>query len=196
MNTVQPPSLSDRRSFLGTLMMGLLFALGGCDTTAAFVKPDAAPGNDSACQVTACWQPNVMYTADTQHNGSQMPGIAGRVYLFGPEIGHPIVGEGSLIVGLYDATGPERSQAPAELEEWKIDPATLKRLVKQDVMGMGYTLFLPWNSFKPDIKHVVMKIRYDQPGKTSLFSESELTLDSANAAPKEMKQTVQPPAGS
>jgi hypothetical protein len=195
MKTVQPPSPRYRRSVLSTLALGLLFALSGCDTMGAFVNGDLPHYTESACQVQGCWQPNVLCAADSVHRGAQLPGIAGRVYLFGPQIGFPLVGDnGKLIVGLFDATPRPGQTEPVELEEWKLDSESLKLLLKKDMIGWGYTVFLPWASYKPDITQVVMKVRYDQPNRAPVFSESELTLDPTNVPPQ-VTQSVRAPQG-
>jgi hypothetical protein len=102
------------------------------------------------------------------------------VYLFGPEIGFPVVGDGALVVDLYDETGtPER---PAVLrEEWRLDPVTLKRLLRRDTIGWGYTLFLPWGSYRPEVTRVRLKVRYQPAEGAPLFAEgSPIDLSSTN----------------
>ena len=50
------------------------------------------------------------------------------------------------------------------LEEWRIDKDTLKRLYKKDIVGHGYTLFLPWASCRPEVTKVHLTVRYDPAG--------------------------------
>jgi hypothetical protein len=133
--------------------------------------------------------PNVVYTPDPAHGGQSAPGLAGRLYLFGPEIDVPMAGDGSLIVDLYDVT--QNPSAPVIMERWNIDKDTLKRLLKRDTIGWGYTLFLPWGSFRPDVTRVLLKARYDPLRGTPLYADSApMTL--ANAA---VPPPVSAPAG-
>src|ERR1022692_3958241 len=50
------------------------------------------------------WDNRVRYAPDTVHNGTPLPGIAGRVLLFGDdETGtHPMDADGVIVVDLYD----------------------------------------------------------------------------------------------
>src|SRR5581483_612242 len=63
------------------------------------------------------------------------------------------------------------------LEEWRIDSDTLKRLGKRDMLGWGYTLFLPWSTYRPDVGQVRMKLAYVPVKGTPIFSESVVTLN-------------------
>src|SRR5437879_6328693 len=149
--------LSPRR-WLPTLLGGALVAslTYGCASTKeyfSYAHKDDVSGD--ACQVVATWQNHVVTTTDTQHNGAPLKGIAGRVYLFGSEINYPMLGEGSVVVDLYDETQPHQAGAPVmPLEEWRIDKDTLKRLHKKDVIGECYTIFLPWATYKPEIARI------------------------------------------
>jgi hypothetical protein len=150
-----------------------LFALAGCVDPSLLVKPCAAP-HASACQMVATWYPEVLTTPDPAHGGLPVCGLAGRVWLFGPEVGAPVVGDGSVVVDLYDETpGPRPKDAtPVPLEEWRFDRDTLKRLQKQDAVGWGYTLFLPWSTYRPEITHVRLMLRYAPVTGSPLFNDS------------------------
>jgi hypothetical protein len=124
--------------------------------------------------VVAAWKPAVIFTPDPVHQpwGAANPGLAGRVYLFGPEIGCPMLGHGSLHVALFDESqcGAEKDATP--LEEWHFDSDTLKRLEHRDPVGWGYTVFLPWGTYKPEIIHVHLKVRYEPPHGFPIFAAS------------------------
>jgi hypothetical protein len=147
-------------------------ASAGCASTGWALLGDRP---EAVCQVVATWRPNVLFTPDPTKNGKMLPGIAGRLYLFGPEISYPLVGDGSLVVELYDVEKGE----PEFLERWEIDPATLARLGKRDMIGFGYTVYLPWAKVSPDLTKltkVKLRARY-QPAKGSpMFTENDLTL--------------------
>jgi hypothetical protein len=134
----------------------------------------------AVCQVVATWNHEVIFAPDPIHGGTPTPGLAGRLYLFGPEISYPLVEEGSLIVDLFDDTKAPASNPPLPLEEWRLDPATLKRLVKKDMIGYGYTLFLPWGTYKPEVNQIHLKVHFVTAKGASYYAESgPLSLDKA-----------------
>jgi hypothetical protein len=174
MSTMLSRRLPSRRSFLGALALGLLAAAGGCDTTGAFLADEDTPRyTEPAARVVAWWEPTVRYTPDPANNGAPLPGIAGRVYLMraGSEIKDTLVGNGSLTVELYDEAQPPGPQGPAPVYRWTFDAGTLQKLLRRDVVGWGYTLFLPCLPFRPDITHASIKVRYDQDKCLPLFAE-------------------------
>jgi hypothetical protein len=122
--------------------------------------------------VVATWNPQVVFTPDPVHAGEPTPGLVGRVYLFGEEIDYPEVGDGSIVVDLYDETSGAAAKASVPLEEWRIDKVTLKRLKRRDAIGWGYTLFLPWATYKPEITTVRLRLRYVPTKGTPLYAES------------------------
>jgi hypothetical protein len=106
--------------------------------------------------------------------------------LFGPEVGAPLVGDGSLIVDLYDLTPRGPGSEPVMLQEQRYDPETLKRFVKEDLFGMGYTIYLPWLTYRTDITQVNLILRYDPAkGQSLLHQSGALTVD--HAATKELE---------
>jgi hypothetical protein len=173
------PSRRLNKFFLPLASLFLLLA--GCMTTGSFLGSDG-PASD-ICRVVVAWHPEVIFTPDPVHGGQPTPGLAGRVYLFGEQIDYPRVGDGSLVVDLYQeaTTGEKASSVP--LEEWRIDADTLKRLKRKDAVGWGYTVFLPWATYKPEIKWVEMRVCYLPPKGTPLYAQSApLTLDSTGTA--------------
>src|SRR5689334_15513318 len=163
MKTNDSRSLPSRRSFLGTVALGLLAALGGCDMTGAFVNTDSAPRytetdsapryTEPACRVVSWWEPTIRFTPDPMNNGAQAPAIAVRVYLFGAgsDMKDALVGNGALTIELYDEAQPAGPQGPAPVYRWSFDAGTLQQLLRHDVIGWGYTLFLPCLPYRPDI---------------------------------------------
>jgi hypothetical protein len=169
------------------LVAVMLLGSCGCVAVDSFVlDAGAPPGPEPAAQVIAMWCNQVATTPDPAHNGEPVTGLAGRVYLFGPTIDCPVTGDGSLVVDLY--TEPSEHAAPAQpaapLEEWRLDRDTLHRLLRRDAVGWGYTLFLPWSTYRPDINHVYLKVRYDPRTGGSLYAASaRITLNRDAAQP-------------
>jgi hypothetical protein len=146
----------------------------GCTTTNSFLSVNetlgAAPSG-SPCRVAAAWIPQVTWTEDPTRNGAPTPGIAGRIYLFGEDMKLPLTAEGAIVVDLFDET-PGRPKASAPIEEWRFDKDTLKRLQRKDPVGWGYTLFLPWGSYKPDTTQVQLRVRFEPPKGYPLYASS------------------------
>jgi hypothetical protein len=158
----------------------------GCVSPGPVAKKESEPPKGVPCQVVATWNHQVTFTADPAHNGVLAPGLSGRLYLFGRQVSFPMTSDGSLVVELYDETPPTvvatggpppqprvgPDGQPLPLEVWRFDKDTLKRLLQRDVIGWGYTLFLPWGTYRPDIGQVRLKVRYEPPVGTALYSES------------------------
>jgi|GEM_PF-2308271 len=144
----------------------------GCTTTSSFVslgdleKPTGAP-----CHVVAAWVPEVRANKDPLRRGQLCPGLAGRVFLFGEEIKYPLVCEGTIAVDLYDRT-PGRPKSETPLEVWRFDKTTLKRLERRDAVGWGYTLVLPWSTYRPDITQVELRLSFQPVNGTPLYADS------------------------
>lgn len=168
------PSLVSRRSFrsltLAALkLVALISMCSGCLTTGAgapsmsmpkvaLPKWDMLPHGEVS-QVMALWADGVVVQTDPTRNGSPTPGFSSRVYLFGPELGQPLVADGSLIVYLYDDLQPKTDpQLPREV--WVIDRASLTKVLKQDALGWGYNLWLPWSNYHPEIRKVSLVVCY------------------------------------
>ena len=146
------------------------------------------------CQLVSTWKNEVVHVADPVHGGAPIPGLAGRFYLFGEEVDTPIEAEGNLTVDLYDLTKGPGGQ-PVLLENWQLDPVTLKKLKRKDPVGEGYTLFLPWGTYRPDITRVQLKLKYDAGGEFPLFGDTgPLTLNSEINI-QQSRHTMAPGAG-
>ena len=163
---------------------------------------DETMPHGAVCQVVATWNHQVVFAPDPTHGGTPSPGLAGRLYLFGPEVSFPLVEEGSLIVDLFDDTKPATADGqPLPLEEWRLDPSTLKRLVKRDMIGYGYTLFLPWGTYRPEINQIHLKVRFVTAKGNSYYADSgRVSLDKAiepvtHSATEMSKSNAPSPAG-
>jgi hypothetical protein len=134
------------------------------------------PRSGAPSQVMACWQPEVQLLPDPAREGAPGPVLAGRVYVFDEEVKHPIPCPGSLIVDLYDVTSGQEVM----LEEWRIDTDTMKRLLKRDVIGWGYSVALPWSTCKPEVARVVLKLKFERGPDLSkgalAFTSAPMTL--------------------
>lgn len=166
-----------RYLLVGSLL--LIFSATGCVTTGVhdLLGHHEKPA-DEICQVVVTWKNYVHFTPDPTKGGAPTPGIAGRMYLFGTSIDRPRVGDGGVVVDLYDETPLASGGQAIMLEQWRIDPVTLSKLRRRDPIGEGYTLFLPWATYRPEIKQVRMNLRYEPNGGIPLYATpGSLTLN-------------------
>jgi hypothetical protein len=165
----------------GTGCVGLNpFACGPCDPC-----KDAPTG--VPCEVVTYWGSTVGWVPDPTHEGNLSPGLLGHMFLFGPTDSRgnptgPFVVDGSAVVELFDDTPRPGGPNPVALEQWRIDSVTLKRLCKRGELGWGYTLFLPWGSYRPDIAAVHLKLRWEPAIKgMPLYAQAAtMSLDHSN----------------
>jgi hypothetical protein len=177
-----PPYFFGRVFGPSTLVLALLLIVPGCVTTLPWTSnQEAAPG---ICQVIALWEGRIVTTQDVVNGGQPLSGLAGRMYLYGPEFKYPEKGDGAVAVDLYDVTNLPPGGQPKLLERWQLDPGNLAKLLRKDKIGLGYTLFLPWSTYRPDITRVQLNICYttakgapvySQPTTISLRNEATLT---------------------
>jgi hypothetical protein len=145
----------------------------GCVSMGGLLPAHDEPPTGAVCQVVTTWNNEVAFVPDPANGGASSPGLVGRLYLFGPVIDVPRAGDGSVVVDLYDESHeapPGKSAVP--LEEWRIDRDTLHRLLRRDPIGWGYTLFLPWGTYRPEVSRVHLKVRYDPPQGAPLYGDS------------------------
>jgi hypothetical protein len=163
-------------------LVGVASLSSGCVTTENSVSSgDKPPPMGIPCQIVATWQNNVAHAPDPVHGGAMNPGLAGRLYLFGKVFGFPMPAEGSLIVEMID----ESKDKPEAVEQWRIDSATLQRLLRQDMIGWGYTLFLPSGRYKPEMTTVRLRTCFTPKKGSPLFNESVVTLVPGNGVVRE-----------
>ncbi len=189
-------------------LTALLCAGPGCVLTETAQRPKEVVPTGAVTQVHATWENRVVSPPDVVHGGAPLPGLACRMYLLSPE-GKPIQGNGSVVVDLHElvkADGANQPASPKLLERWEIDHATLQRLLRKDEIGWGYTLFLPWGTYRPEIARVQMQIRYldkglpqfSPPAVVTLQNESPIVLTqhqvAASDAPRDLAIQPPPPA--
>jgi hypothetical protein len=167
----------------------LLVLLAGCLTLDNKVKdvPTGVPA-----QAAATWQTYVLFGTDPVREGATTPGLAGRLYLFGPQADIPIAAPGNVQVRLY-VDEPNAGSPDVPLEIWNLDPETLKGKLQHDVIGWGYSLLLPWSKYRPELTHIRLTVRFE-PAKGGLplyAPETRLTLH--GQGPPEVISTTSTP---
>ncbi len=169
------------RGFLPLLLVSLC---AGCVTTGPLPLPKwDAPPKGQVAQVMPLWADGIAVQSDPMQGGRPVPGLAARVYLFGPDLGQPLVADGTLIVYQYDdLQPPSDDQLPREV--WTLDKASLEKLLKKDALGWGYNLWLPWSSYNPAIRKVGLVICYrPEKGMDAWSGQHILPLRGENPGP-------------
>jgi hypothetical protein len=169
--------LRNRRWLTGALCI----VLSGCVGIDGFLhKPEPVP-TGKPCQIVATWNKEVLFVPDPASNGIPRPGISGRIYLFGPEFSHPLTADGKLTVEMFvpvvsHVDGTHVKAELQRLESWEMDQETLRKLIRKDMIGWGYSVFLPWGTYRPETNQVRLKVRFEGNNEMPVFTESRLTL--------------------
>lgn len=136
-------------------------------------------------RVDTVFQNNIQVVDDTLNPGNQVPGLTGRVWLFAEDGKSTVAARGHLEVQLYDMAQAVQGKPAAKLAEWKFQPRDLKTLVREDQIGMGYTLFLPFLEYRPEIRKVQLRLTYiDERGVRHDADPTALTLRGPAPAPQ------------
>jgi hypothetical protein len=129
------------------------------------------PPEASVSQLVMLWHNQVVFAPDPARGGIMAPGLAGRLYLYSKDSPYPLSGDGSLIVDLYDLAKKTPEGQPTMLEQWRIDKDALRRQLSHDTIGWGYTLLLPWGTYRPDLAHIGLRVRYDPAKGLPIFAD-------------------------
>jgi hypothetical protein len=153
-------------------LFALLIISAGCETTHDLL-PGAGdvPPTGKVAQINVAWHNQVVFAPDPMHDGQMTAGLAGRLYLFGPNMGYPLAGDGQVVVDVFDPARKGPDGKPLQLERWNLDQATLKNCLRKDQIGWGYTLLLPWGTYRPDLTQVMLKVHYDMPHSLPIYTE-------------------------
>ena len=152
-----------------------------------------------AASMFCTWQNAVQFSSDPTQGGKPVWGVAGRMYLLDEKNdGKTLVEGGTMSYTLFDDCGPE----PVKKEIWNFDEETTARLVRKDMFGQGYTIFLPTRDQLPT-KIVIRASFSPADGRSPLYTENRVTLDQGNGAinmqatplPNRMLTPTAPPGG-
>jgi hypothetical protein len=173
-------SVAKRRLVVGfATSLAMLAGLSGCLPELFTTDPNSQVALSTVpCQIHTRWDHQVHFTANTEDKGKEIPQIVGRVYLFGSDLKTPIPARGTMQVYLYNDM-PDAPDKETPLEKWVIATNIVKVLERRDAAGWGYTMLLPWTTYRPDITHVRLMVRFDQVGsKIALYSDTvDLTFE-------------------
>jgi hypothetical protein len=156
---------------LGVLAGGLLLC-GGCAATSGSLLPTSdGPPAGKVAQVSALWHNEIIHSPDQANKGEMIPGLAGKIYLFGPNSGQPLASNGMLIVDLYDPTRKGSDGGPVLVSHWELTKEMQAKCLQHDMIGWGYVMLLPWLEYRPEMKEVVVKVHYAEPKALPIYSE-------------------------
>jgi hypothetical protein len=120
---------------------------------------DSKPPTGHVCHIATSWDNCLAVVSDSANGGAPLRGLKGRLYLFDNEAKTPIACEGELWVDLYDDRPIAAGGVPKRLERWQFPKEIMAQLLRKDLIGWGYTIFLPWvHSYRPDITAVHFQI--------------------------------------
>ncbi len=152
-----------------TLVLMLPLILTGC-VTLPTTDSLTSFTHEPPCQIVTTWQPDVIQTQDSVNNGRPLLGLGGRLYIFGKEIGKPLKTKGTVVVDLYDLSKTQ-SEEPVHLEQWTMDATVLTQLGRNDPLGFGYTMFLPWSTCRPEVNQILLKVKFQPKHGYPLYTE-------------------------
>ena len=161
-------------------LLGLVGCLAaGCVTPGNLWSPGGGKAKEAPCNVVVRWVNEINHAPDPFHGGAATPGLLGRVYLFGEPMATPLHADGALYVELYAGAGPVAGGPPMQpAEKWHIRAEDVARLERQDIVGCGYNLFLPWPGYRPDLAEVTLRVCYLPRNGTPLWgSNTTIQLD-------------------
>jgi hypothetical protein len=158
-----------RRAVLASLTLATL-APAGC-LNKHIVKNDA-PKAPPKGRIVSSWDNKVVFAPDASRGGAVISGLHGRAYLFGPDMGVPYIGDGKLIIDLYDATSSGPDGQPKLTDHFEIGPDALRQFARRDFVGEGYDLFFPWFKYHLGVKQVYLQMRYVSANGDSYFHQS------------------------
>jgi hypothetical protein len=175
------------------LLAALATLTTGCVTitppSVNFTSHQPAPAPQPT-QLVVAWQNWIGSGPDPANGGRPTPILPGRLYLFGPVMGHPMVGDGGLRVEVFDETSGVVAPTPAFT--WDIEAKDMPKLLKRDMIGMGYTLLLPWPSYHSSMNKLRVRTAYLPPGALPIYSENVVTLDVGNGQMQDARGYIQP----
>jgi hypothetical protein len=138
-------------------------------------KPDV----ETAHHMDVIWYKNVRYIPDPTQGGAPRGGIAARMYLWkSKKSGEPILGDGQVIVEIFDETKAAGPNGFEPVERTTFPKTVLQTLLQKDNLGGdgGYTLLIPC---PPNVTNVHFAVRYEpaKGGQVLLANSDTIRLE-------------------
>jgi hypothetical protein len=136
----------------------------------------AQPGQ--AARFTSAWDNKIVFAPDPTHGGEPVPGLVTRLWVFGADQSVPLDPDGEILVAMWDNAPKTNGGSPVLLEVWHIDRETAKKFIRPDIIGNGYSVFLPSQKYHIDLKQINVQVRYNGADGRNLVSATQtLALD-------------------
>jgi hypothetical protein len=163
----------------------LLACLSGCVTTdkSSWKSWKEGPKCGQVTQLVVLWGDGVVVQADPMQGGAKVPGFACRAYLFGKDYQDPLRADGHVLFYLFeDKDGAESNSVPLEI--WDVKPEDLEGRSRKDLLGWGYDLWIPWRTYRPDLKQVHLRGRYQTKEGTDVWGDTAVIVVQGQKGPK------------
>jgi hypothetical protein len=135
-------------------------------------------------RVVAIWSNQIVTGVDPAHGATPMYGLAGRVLLLSADLKENLLADGRLVVELYAPPPGQPEAPPVKMESWEIKKDILNSVYQRtDIAGRGYSLSLPWPSYRPDITRVMIRVHYEPAKGVPVITQDSLALDGGPIAP-------------
>lgn len=170
------PATTLKRWALLSLAVVVLTSTGCLGTRRHTRNSDGTPkaSESKAVELAVTCRKQVQYGVNPV-NQEPVPAIACRLYLFDSTGGEPITADGKVEIELYDDTGRNLEKQSQLIERWLIDNNMLKQSMVRDAVGAGYSLTLPWSTYKPEITQIHLVVKYQPTSGTPLTKVSQVT---------------------
>ncbi len=170
------------------LLPGIMIALSGCTITEESLVSgisETPPPPGQVRQIVVEPQNRVIFGPDPLHGGQTIPVLGGNIYLFGPEMKFPFQGDGTLVVKCQpilpaNVPGPQPTPVVCSFPKKTLRESCLKKTM----YGWGYSVFLPWVDYRPDITKFQFQVCY-QDDKGGLPVYSDVSMISLTSGPQD-----------
>jgi hypothetical protein len=104
-------------------------------------------------RIVACWNDRVHHCDDVVNSCARVSMLKGSVYLHCGETKKTVCAKGCILVEAFD------NQA-RKIAQWQFDAASLEKLKRTDLIGVGYTLCLPMDQRCLEVNDIQLKLTY------------------------------------
>ncbi len=139
--------------------------------------------NCGVSQVIMIWDNRIRLANDTEHGGTPYPVLAGRMFLFNEATKQPLTVTGDVICDIYNATNPNPTGDDAKPYRVTLTKDKLPLLLRKDMVGEGFTIVLPWFSYRPDITKVKLQLQFKPENGSPVYADPALLTLKTEAPP-------------
>ena len=129
-----------------TAVMSLLLVAPGCHSLprrSSAAQSDKPAETERVSGAVALWSEAAL----RQGNVPVAQGFTAKIYLYGPDSDRPVAGRGKMTVYAYDDSDVRQAGAeergPKPDRSWEFKEAELRGLLRKDLIGLYYPLWLP-----------------------------------------------------